>query len=148
MTDYAETKRAYYQRMKDDPEYKRRAAEASARWRARNPEKVREIAASEAAKKNSREYNRRNPDVCHKAARAYHERNKGRRNAQTAARRAATKSDCPRITALYALAAALRAEGRDVHVDHIMPLAKGGAHVFENLRIIPAIENLRKGARI
>ena len=34
------------------------------------------------------------------------------------------------------------------HVDHIIPLSRGGAHVFENLRIISAKENLAKGSKI
>ena len=34
------------------------------------------------------------------------------------------------------------------HVDHIIPLARGGAHHPDNLRIITAEENLRKGAKL
>ena len=34
------------------------------------------------------------------------------------------------------------------HIDHIIPLSKGGAHVFDNLRIISAKENLAKGSKI
>ena len=34
------------------------------------------------------------------------------------------------------------------HVDHIIPLSKGGLHHEDNLRIIPAITNLRKGSKI
>ena len=33
------------------------------------------------------------------------------------------------------------------HVDHIIPLSKGGKHQFENLRIISAKENLKKGSK-
>lgn len=32
-----------------------------------------------------------------------------------------------------------------VHVDHIQPLAKGGLHVAENLQLLPAGINMRKG---
>ena len=34
------------------------------------------------------------------------------------------------------------------HVDHITPLAKGGLHHPENLQLISASENVRKGSRI
>lgn len=34
-----------------------------------------------------------------------------------------------------------------MHVDHIMPLKLGGSHVAENLRVISAKENLKKGAK-
>ena len=37
--------------------------------------------------------------------------------------------------------------GEPFHVDHIQPLSRGGAHTVENLQVIPAIDNLRKGAR-
>jgi hypothetical protein len=34
------------------------------------------------------------------------------------------------------------------HVDHILPLSRGGAHCSANLRITPAPENLSKGAQL
>ncbi len=33
------------------------------------------------------------------------------------------------------------------HVDHVMPLSKGGAHELRNLQLLPATQNLRKHAR-
>ena len=53
-----------------------------------------------------------------------------------------------RIDTLYALAHLLRHAGRDVHVDHIVPLSKHGAHAFENLQILTAEDNLRKGDKL
>jgi 5-methylcytosine-specific restriction endonuclease McrA len=34
------------------------------------------------------------------------------------------------------------------HVDHIMPLAKGGLHHPDNLQILTAEENLKKGVKV
>lgn len=34
------------------------------------------------------------------------------------------------------------------HVDHIIPLAKGGRHHPDNLRVISASDNVRKGAKV
>ncbi len=54
----------------------------------------------------------------------------------------------PRVVALYFIAKWLRQQGDDVHVDHIIPVSKGGGHTYENLQILPAVENLRKGAKL
>jgi hypothetical protein len=56
-------------------------------------------------------------------------------------------ADQEKINKIYKEAAEMRANGIDVHVDHIIPL-KGkyasGLHVHNNLRIIPASENIKK----
>lgn len=38
--------------------------------------------------------------------------------------------------------------GKKYHVDHIIPLSKGGAHHQDNLRIITAKENMAKGSKL
>ena len=86
--------------------------------------------------------------------------NKDKHCPNQARRRGAKRNQTPesakhdkRIQTLYTLAAKLREVGREVHVDHIIPLQpanpnqKPGLHTFENLRIIPARDNLRKGNR-
>lgn len=35
----------------------------------------------------------------------------------------------------------------EVHFDHVVPLARGGAHSYENVRVAHALCNLRKGCR-
>lgn len=84
--------------------------------------------------------------------RAENRERKNALNMKAEARRRARKrttqvDNDPRIDALYEIAAWLRAQGDDVHVDHIVPLARGGTHTYENLQILTAQENLRKGAR-
>jgi len=38
--------------------------------------------------------------------------------------------------------------GEEYHVDHIIPLAKGGLHHPDNLQVLPADLNLKKGAKV
>jgi len=37
--------------------------------------------------------------------------------------------------------------GKKMHVDHIVPLSRGGLHVADNLQILPIGLNMRKGAK-
>ena len=37
--------------------------------------------------------------------------------------------------------------GEKFHVDHIIPLSKGGLHIASNLQVLEAKDNLRKGAK-
>jgi 5-methylcytosine-specific restriction endonuclease McrA len=60
--------------------------------------------------------------------------------------RLATKD--PRVKAVYFIMRWLRDQGDDVHVDHVIPLAKGGPHTYENLQILPALANKRKGTKL
>lgn len=54
-----------------------------------------------------------------------------------------------KIADLYWLAKDLKAvSGEDYHVDHIVPLSKGGEHRLHNLQILHAVDNLRKGAKL
>ena len=86
------------------------------------------------------------------AYRAQKARNIPAARARQALRRAKKKSakvgDLRSIAKIYARAAELRALGWDVQVDHRVALANGGEHAPDNLRIISAFDNLRKGARV
>lgn len=66
------------------------------------------------------------------------------------AKRCVSWADRSAIRAIYRDAAERRARGERVHVDHIIPILGkrvSGLHIAENMRIIPATENIRKGNR-
>lgn len=107
----------------------------------RNPDAIRE---------RNRRYRQRNPEKISQWKRLDRERNKARILADNAQRRTLLRGgNGPEIKVLYALRDFYEAMslGEKFHVDHIVPLAKGGAHEAANLQVIPAIDNLRKGAQ-
>lgn len=92
----------------------------------------------------------------YKSLKEYRERNPGKMAARKAAYRALKLSQTPELTdeeklqviEIYKEAIALRkTTGDTYHVDHIIPLSKGGLHHPLNLQIITASENLSKGNR-
>lgn len=117
--------------------YCRRNAERIRRWRRENAERLRAY-----WKAYGREYRK-----LFKAETA----EKTRR--QQAARRRAVPNwfDADKAAAVYAEAMRLRAEGKDVEVDHIFPisgLTVCGLHWHGNLQIIPSAANRSKGNKV
>jgi hypothetical protein len=88
--------------------------------------------------------------------RKWRKENPGRKLAITRKEQAAKLKRTPpwadqaAIIAIYQEAASRRANGENVHVDHVLPLCGrlvSGLHVAANLRIIPARDNLTKGCK-
>lgn len=149
-------------------EYERKKA-----WAHANPERVRESrqkyeqrnAEKVAAYRNDPEfkkravdraiaYNKANPEIVKITTQKSRRKHKAKGAMKSMARKAWRINATPswanktRIQALYSLAAMFTANTREKwHVDHIVPLKNNlvcGLHVYENLRVVPAIVNLQK----
>lgn len=107
------------------------------------------------------EWHNAHPDVHRKNARDWKKNNVGKATALNARRRAEKKKRTPpwltkehirAMTTLYSQAAWLtKITGVQWHVDHIIPLNGknvSGLHIPNNLRVIPAKENLKKGNKL
>lgn len=142
----AATRRERYAR---DPESRKRIQEWNETWRQRNREADLDAKRAYYAENKQEHYERvmrwrdRNPSVW-RAISITHERK----------RRNATRNG----VGVRVMSKWIRAQpkscfycqsecGNDFHVDHFVPLSKGGAHVLTNFRIACPACNLSKGAR-
>lgn len=118
-----------------------------------NRESVKRSVKKHYAKKLERnaEYRKANPDKVAQWKKRDRKENKTRVLSDNAMRRSLIKGETTSaIRQIYALRDFYKAMslGENFHVDHIIPLSKNGLHIIENLRVIPAIDNLRKGASL
>lgn len=97
-----------------------------------------------------------NKDKVAESQSRYQKRNRSKVNARTAAYRARKLAQTPklsheevqRVDEMYWLAKDLYAvSGQEYHVDHIVPIARGGLHHPDNLQILPSDINQSKGAK-
>lgn len=102
----------------------------------------------------SREYIINNLEKHKQYDREWSKKNKDKKNASKAKRRSKMVSielsneQKNEIQQIYK-DAAMKSKGlHKYHVDHVIPLSKGGLHVPNNLRIILAKDNLEKGNKI
>jgi 5-methylcytosine-specific restriction endonuclease McrA len=82
-------------------------------------------------------------------------RTRAKVNAKTYRYRTRKKDQCPddadheKIESFYREAERLTEEtGIMHHVDHIVPISKGGQHHHDNLQVLTATENLKKGNKL
>ena len=132
-----EESRQYYLNNKDAAKARRRARYLAkkdlietqvAKYRANNLVRIKEAAA---------EWRRNNKSKCNE----YHAKRR-------AIKRETGVKSCPMVKALYEMARILSNTCEPMHVDHIIPLAKGGTHTFENMQILTAQDNWSKNAKL
>ena len=100
------------------------------------------------------EYRQNNRELYNSYNLTYYSKNKEKYISRNSSRRAKLRDQTPNLSDqekqevenIYWLSRDLRTiTGEDYHVDHIKPLSKGGLHHPENLQILPADLNLKKG---
>lgn len=109
-------------------------------------------------RKRLREYAAANKELYAGRSRVWRETNPHLNAAKEAKRRASKTRATPKwadlkaIKAIYEEAASMTARtGVQMHVDHIVPLKSKdvcGLHCEANLRVVPAVENIRKSNRL
>lgn len=122
--------------------------EASARWHKANPERVRA---------NIARWQKANPEKMKIYAARTRRNNPAAGTLNAANRRARKRKTAVHLTPVEkAISGALYGSAKRIaqclgiphHVDHIVPLSKGGPHHPANLQILPEKINLRKGAKL
>ena len=103
-------------------------------------------------------YQRENRAINRKAVSEWQRRNRAKTAAKCAARRALlrkvstklTTAEEAKIQQIYNECARLNESAgyTKYHVDHIIPVSKGGLHHPSNLRVMDGIENRKKGAKL
>ncbi|MDX2334090.1 MULTISPECIES: hypothetical protein [Brevundimonas] len=138
----------------DNPE---REAQRAKEWRDANPDYLRtwRKAHPEKWKADRQAWARANPEKVRAKDKAWRTANPDKVIANGARRRARQRTAlCParndaEIARVYALAQLLTLTfGTPYHVDHLIPLAKGGKHHEANLVVMRADLNLAKGDRV
>lgn len=112
-------------------------------------------ACRECAQQASREYMQRNKDRQKEYIKEWQRKNKHHLNAACSKYRAKVREQTPNnadqraILAIYEECRRITEEtGILHHVDHIHPISKGGLHHQDNLQILTATDNIRKGAKV
>ena len=126
-------------REREDPDLTRAASDIRVRaWNLVNPDRRREI---------GKEWRLANPDRFH----AQNKDQKGRRRARKMGC-VVTKADFAAIIAEHGMVCHICGldilTRADLHFDHVIPLAKGGAHCPANIRPSHALCNLRKSDKV
>ena len=129
-------------------------AEIMRERRAKNPEASRQAVQKSVKKifkakiERNNLYRSNNPEKVYQWKKKDRTENKARILADCAKRRTLLAGETSaEIQQLYVVRDFYQAMslGERFHVDHIVPLSRGGLHIYKNLRVIPAIDNLRKG---
>lgn len=150
--------REAHHRKQQDPEYRAKKAAAAKAWREANPEwhrrlmrewaktpkgRARSAARAQAARDAGKDWKRANPEAWRRM-KSNHE----------AKRRAAKQTT--EVEPIDRMAVYERDQGRcgicgdpvDVrafHLDHVIPLCKGGPHTYANVQVAHPLCNIRKG---
>ena len=122
--------------------------ENALRWKRKNVEKNRE---------NSLKWQKQNPQKACERSKRWHRNNPHVMRAISAKYRASRKNQTPSLSEdekniikeIYKTRERIsECTGLKFHIDHIIPISKGGLHSASNLQILPEKVNIRKSDKI
>ncbi len=150
------------ERAKNDPEFTKNRNSTARKWYALNPDKIKQsyLRNRERILRNRIEYQQKNKEKIRERTKRYRKNNPGKINALVAKRNSKMKVPIKQIElirSIYMLASSNEKKTcyycqKDftipVHVDHVIPLAKGGPHSIENLCLACPKCNITKNAKL
>lgn len=136
---YLNYRREWYRQHRDDIAVRRKEL-----WDA-NPERFRALSRAsyerrkEKARVTAREWHKKNPERSRELHAAYKARKKGAPRSEPVSRAYVIARDGSRC---HICGRKVRSD--ELHLDHLVPLSKGGDHTSENLRVAHAACNIRR----
>ena len=144
---FRKRKKEYHKKFYAVPENRERKKEYNRRYVLENREKVLE---------RQRRYREANKEIIKERAKKYRQTNRGKatESSKRAIRRALKKkqsnpnTDKCKVKEIYKVCSEVKRKGYNVHVDHIIPIARGGDDHEDNLMIVDAAFNMKKSDKL
>ena len=154
VTDGLTRQQRYYLRHKDDSEFKRKRCTSQEKWRKENPRKSKDNCKKYYQKNKEKELERAKTKFKKFKANGYSDKHRLNQRVNCHKRRIAKDCEAPLTTEEW-LRILENAGGccescgssKDITIDHIVPIIKGGKHTAKNIQVLCRKCNSSKGVK-